>query len=66
MVIQMSCYLWPNSMSKKYLGMDPDTWRTIQKNVGFFTAKGVPRKRKTKKLIPLRQENGNFKAACDQ
>ena len=58
-------YRWSKEISKKYLGMDPDTWRSIRQNEGFFTAKGVPRRRKPKQLIPVRESNGKFKQAYD-
>ena len=58
-------YLWPKDISKKFLGREPDTWRSIRQNEGFFTAKGVPRRRKPKQLVPVRESNGKFRQASD-
>ena len=55
-------FKWPDKVAKAFLGMNRDTWIRIQKNGGFFTAKGVPRQRKQKSLIPERESNGKFKA----
>lgn len=58
-------YLWPREISRKFLGMEPDTWRSIRQNEGVFTASRVPRRRKPKQLIPVRESNGKFKQASD-
>ena len=51
-------FKWLDKVAKASLGMNRDTWIQIQKNGGFFTAKGVPRQRKQKSLLPERESKG--------
>ena len=55
-------YRWPDKVAKAFLGMSRETWRSIRQNKGFFTAKGAPRQRKAKQLVPVRNAEGKFKA----
>ena len=54
-------FKWSDEIAKKFLGMERDAWETIKKNPGFFNAKGVPRKRAAKQLVPVRNQDGKFK-----
>ena len=58
-------YLWPEKVAKAFLGMTREAWKNIQGNSGFFTAKGEPRRRAEKQVIPARTADGKFVHAKD-